>query len=158
MIQFCNRHRVDSEYICKEYELPFALIVPIDDSADLVRILLHSQLAGHIADRIWPDAWFGRESALPFHRLEVVVVLSFYDEVCSDALDVMKALEVIATSIEDVERVLLVRYGIHCFHVMDSCRGNVKECRNLGLQIIQGMYLDAAFLFPEQRPFKDVQA
>ena len=70
----------------------------------------------------------------------------------------MKALEVIATSIEDVERVLLVRYGIHCFHVMDSCRGNVKECRNLGLQIIQGMYLDAAFLFPEQRPFKDVQA
>ena len=52
VIQFCNRCRTDSECICEEYELPFVLIVPIDDPADFVRIPFFRQLTGHIADSI----------------------------------------------------------------------------------------------------------
>lgn len=52
VIEFRNHYWADSQSIGKEYELLFALFVQVDDSTDLVRVLLHRQLTGHVANRI----------------------------------------------------------------------------------------------------------
>ena len=46
MIEFSNHYWTDSQSIGKEYELLLALFVQVDDSTDLVRVLLHRQLTG----------------------------------------------------------------------------------------------------------------
>ena len=52
VIEFSNHYWADSQSIGKEYELLLALFVQVDDSTDLVGVLLHLQLTGHVADRI----------------------------------------------------------------------------------------------------------
>lgn len=52
MIQFSNHYRTDSQSIGKEYKLLLAVLIKVDDSTDLVRILRHCQLTCHIVDRI----------------------------------------------------------------------------------------------------------
>ena len=52
VIEFRNHYWADSQSIGKEYELLLALFVQVDDSTDLVRVLLHRQLTGHVANRI----------------------------------------------------------------------------------------------------------
>ena len=46
MIELSNHYWTDSQSIGKEYELLLALFVQVDDSTDLVRVLLHRQLTG----------------------------------------------------------------------------------------------------------------
>ena len=70
----------------------------------------------------------------------------------------MKTFEVVVTSVKDVERVIFIRNDIHCFCIVDSCWRYVKECWNLGFQIIQCMHLDTTFPLSEQSPFKGAQA
>jgi len=50
VIELRNHYRIDSQGIGKEYELILALFIQVDDSTDLVRVLLHRQLTGHVAD------------------------------------------------------------------------------------------------------------
>ena len=52
VIEFSNHYWTDSQSIGKEYELLLALFVEVDDSSDLVRVLLHRQLTSHVANRI----------------------------------------------------------------------------------------------------------
>ena len=94
---------------------------------------------------------------LPSFRLEVVVLLPSHHEVGSDALYVVKSLEVVVAPVEDVERVSFIGYGIHRLHVMDSRWSDVEEGWNPGLDVIQRMHLDSSLPFSEQRPFKDAQ-
>ena len=138
-------HRTFS--VGEEYELLLALFIQADNSADLVWILLHRQLSGHIAYSIRLDTWFRRKTALPLHRFEVIVGLSTDDKVGFNALNVMKTFEVVVTSVEDVEWVLFIRNDIHCFCVVDICWCYVKECGYLCFKIIQGVHLDSSFPF-----------
>ena len=50
VIEFSILYWTDSQSIGDDYELLLALLILVDDSTDLVRILLHRQLTGHIAD------------------------------------------------------------------------------------------------------------
>ena len=50
VIEFRNHYWADSQGIGKEYELLLALFILVDDSTDLVRVLLHRQLTDHVAD------------------------------------------------------------------------------------------------------------
>ena len=50
VIEFSNHYWIDSQSIGKEYELLLTLFVQVDVSTYLVRVLLHSQLTGHVAD------------------------------------------------------------------------------------------------------------
>ena len=52
VIWFSNHYRADSQSIGKEYKLLLAVLIKVDYSTDLVRILLHCQLTCHIADGI----------------------------------------------------------------------------------------------------------
>ena len=54
-IEFCNHYWIDSQGIGEEYELLLVLLIQVDDSSDLVRIPLHRQLTGHIADSVRLD-------------------------------------------------------------------------------------------------------
>ena len=85
MIEFCNHYRADCHRIREEYELLLAVLVQVYDSAELIRILLHCQLAAHISYCIGHDT--GRQPALPSHGLEVVVLLAPDHEVCTHAVN-----------------------------------------------------------------------
>ena len=50
VIELRNHYWADSQDVGKEYELLLALFIQVDDSTDLVRVLLHRQLTGHLAD------------------------------------------------------------------------------------------------------------
>ena len=50
VIELRNYYWTDSQDVGKEYELLLALFIQVDDSTDLVRVLLHRQLTGHLAD------------------------------------------------------------------------------------------------------------
>ena len=52
VIEFRDHYWLNSQSICEEYELLFALFVQVEDSTDLVRELLHRQLTGHVADSV----------------------------------------------------------------------------------------------------------
>ena len=56
MIEFRNHHRADIQCVSEEYELTFALFIPVSDASDLVRVLLPGELAVHVADCIGQDA------------------------------------------------------------------------------------------------------
>jgi hypothetical protein len=127
MTQFRNQHRTDIQCIGKECKLSFVLFVPVLYAFDLVRVLSHGELTVHVSDCIGKDARAGRETPGPFDRSEVIVLLASHDEVSADALDVVQPTEVIVPSVEDVERVLLIRDYVHCVHVIDTGFGDVEE-------------------------------
>ena len=61
-------------------------------------------------------------------------------------MDVVQPFEVIVPSVEDVERVFLVRDGVHRLHVVDPGFCDMEERRNRSFNVIQRMDLDASFL------------
>ena len=156
VIQFRHFQRADVQSIGKEDKLLAGFGIKVYDSPYLLRILAHGQLSVHISGGIGEYA--GWQPAFPSHRLEVVVLPTSDYEVCSDTVYGEEPCEVIVCAVEDVERALLVWNGIHRFCIVLSGRCDMEECRYLGLNIIQCMYLDTAFLFPEQSPLKDAQA
>ena len=157
LIKISDCHWTDIQSVGEEHKPSFGFCVPIDDPADFVGILLPGKRSVHVAYGIreYPRAFW--EPSLPSLRLEVVVLLPSHDEVSPDALDIVKALEVVVAPVEDVEGVLFVGYGIHRLHVVDSGGSDVEEGRDLGLDVIQRMHLDSSLPFPEQRPFEDAQ-
>ena len=53
VVIWCSNHYwTDSQSIAKEYKFLLAVLIKVDYSTDLVRILLHCQLTCHIADGI----------------------------------------------------------------------------------------------------------
>ena len=75
-------------------------------------------------------------------------------------MDVVQALEVVVPSVEDVERVFLVRDGVHRLHIVDPSFCDVEECRNRGFNVIQRMNLDTSFLLilAVYRPVEGLEA
>ena len=84
------------------------------------------------------------EPPLPSLQLEAIVLLPSHNEASPDILNVVKTIEVVVASVEDVEGVLLVRYGIHRLHVVDSFGSEVEEGWDLGLDVVQRMHLDSS--------------
>lgn len=156
-VKIRNRYRFDIHSVGEEHEPSFGLRIPIDHPAYSVGIFLPSKRSVHVAYGIREDPRVFCEPPLPSLRLEVVVFLPSHHEVSSDALYVVKTFEVVVAPVEDVERVLLVGYGVHRLHVMDSRGSDVEEGWDLGLDVVQRMHLDSSLPFSEQRPFKDAQ-
>lgn len=69
----------------------------------------------------------------------------------------MKTAEIVVTSVEDVVRARLVCKLIHCTDIVDRSFGDMEECRHLRLDVIEGVYLDAALMFVELGPPKHGQ-
>jgi hypothetical protein len=63
----------------------------------------------------------------------------------------------VVSTVKYVVRACFVGDFAHCFGIVRRCRGYMKECRDLCFYIIQGMYLDAAFLLSELRPPENFQ-
>lgn len=76
------------------------------------------------------------KATLPKLRLEVIVLLAADDEVGSDALDVVKTLEVVVATIEDVKRVFFIRDEIHGLRIVNLRRRDVEERRYLCFNVI----------------------
>ena len=78
----------------------------------------------------------------------------------SDGIDPEQSFEVVAASVEDVERVLFIRDDVHRIHIVDPGFRDVEERWDGGLKVVQRMYFDSAFplVFPEDGPFECIQA
>ena len=159
-VEFCNHHRADIQRISEEDELPLLLFVPVDDAPDLLGVFEAGLLAVHVPDGIGQDAGTRRKASRPFHWLEVIVLLAPDDEVGIDGIDAEQSLEVVVAAVEDVKRVLFIRDGIHCLHVVHPGFRDVEECRNRGLKVIQRVKFDTAFplVLPKDGPFEGLQA
>ena len=160
VVELCNHHRADIQRVSEEDELPLLLFIPVDDAPDLLRVFEAGLLTVHVPDGIGQNPGFFREPPRPSHRFEVIVLLSPDDEVGPDGIDPEQSFEVVIASVEDVERVLLIRDDVHGVHVVDSGFRDVEERRDGGLKVVQGMYFDSAFplLLPEDGPFECLQA
>ncbi len=64
---------------------------------------LESLFAAHVSDGVGQDTGVKRESPRPFHRSEVIALLSPDNEVGSNGIDLEQSLEVVVSSFEDVE-------------------------------------------------------
>ena len=82
------------------------------------------------------DAGVLPKATLPKLGLEVIVLLAADDKVGSDILDVMKTLEVVVTTVEDIERVLFVGDEIHRLRIVNFGRGYMEERRDLCFNIV----------------------
>ena len=160
LVQQSNRYRFEIQCVGEEDKLPLLLLVPVYDSTDLVWILFHGLLPVHISDAVGDDAGALGETPAPFHGFEVIVLLAPDDEVSTDSLDIMQPFEVIVSAIKDVEGVLFVWDDVHCIHVIDLSWRNMEEGRDLSLNVILCMNLNASLplLFPVERPFECFQA
>jgi hypothetical protein len=121
MVQFSDHQMTDiqpfvlGEGVREEDELPLVLLVPLNDSTDLVGVLSHGQLTIHIADCIRQYAGVGRKAPFQPHRSEVIVLFAADDEVGSNGTDPEHSREVVVASVKDVERVFLVRKAYIAF-------------------------------------------
>lgn len=73
-------------------------------------------------------------------------------------MDLVEVPEIVVTSVEDVMRILLVRYLWHYLAVKNRSGRNMHVCRDLRLNIIQGMHLDATFMFAAFGPPEHLEA
>lgn len=160
VVELCDHHRADIPRVSKENELPLLLFVPVDDAPDLLGVLEAGPLAVHVSDRVGQDAGARRKAPRPFHRFEVVVLLAPDDEVGLDGIDAEQSLEAVVTAVEDVERVLFIRDGVHRLHVVHPGFRDVEERRDRGLKVVQRMEFDSAFslVLPKDGPFEGPQA
>ena len=86
------------------------------------------------------------------------MILRSNDKHRTDALYSIQSSKVIVAFVKDIERIRLVRYIIHCIHVMKFRFSNVNVSRYLSDHIKQGMDLDSALGFAEVCPLEQTHA
>ena len=86
------------------------------------------------------------------------MILRSDDKHRTDALYSIQPGKVIVAFVKDIERIRLVRYLIHCIHVMKFCFSNVNVSRNLSDHIKQGVHLDSSLGFAEVCPLEQTHA
>ena len=76
----------------------------------------------------------------------------------TDALNPVQSVKVVISFVKDIERIRLIRYLIHCLHIVKSRFRNVNVCRNLSDYIKQCIHLDSALGFAEVCPLEQTHA
>jgi len=80
-----------------------------------------------------------------------------YYKVGSDATNSKKPCEVKVSPVKNIICIRLVRNLIHGIHVMNFGFSNVNKGRNLGNNVIEGMYLDTTFCLSKTCPPEEIQ-
>ena len=82
------------------------------------------------------------------------IILRPNDKHRTDALHSIQSGKVIAAFVKEIERFRLIRYLIHCLHIVKSSFRNVNVCRNMSDYIKQCMHLQSALCLFEVSPLE----
>ena len=123
---------------------------------EFLRILLEGGFFGKLYFRVAQHVF--RHAPFPFDAFEFQVLLRPDHEEGFQAVDPEKLRKGVVAPVKHIVRAGFVRDGGHGLRVMDGCRCNMVEGRDMRLQIIEHVRLDAAFPAAELRPVEHGKA
>lgn len=147
---------VKRQGVGQEGELPVLLLVIKHDASQKSGILLLGSVAGQPDEGVRENVL--RHPPFPPDSLELEVGFGPDHEERLQLADDAEPLEVVVSAVKDVERARFIRYLVHRPHVVDRSLRDVDEGRDLGFQVIKGVYLDTALGPAESGPLVHAQA
>ena len=156
LVELGNQQGLQPDGVGQEHELTPLFLVPVSDESQPLRIVLRGIITRQDYLRIREDVL--GQPAFPLDYFVLEVAFGADDEERLENVDAVESLEVVVASVEDVERSRLVGYHVHRLHVVYRSWSDVDEGRNLGLDFVHRVDLDAAFGGAEFRPFEHAQA
>ncbi len=158
LVEHCNILSLDRTVIRKECERPLQFRSIVNYPPQLRWVLGLCQLSSQSYGLIKQHIVVPIQQFISSHNFVLEMILSSDDKHGTDALDSIQSGKVIVSFVKDIERIRLVRYLIHCIHIMKLCLGNVNIGRNLSDHIKQGVHLDSALGFAEVCPLEQTHA
>lgn len=99
-----------------------------------------------------------RHPAFPFGTLVLQVALGTDHEEGLQTMDSIQFLEVVVSTVKDIVSTCFTGHFIHCFGIVDGCRRDMEEGRNLCFQVIERMKLYATLMLAEPCPPEHIKA
>ena len=158
LVEHCNILSLDRKVISKECERPLQFRSIVNYPPQFGWVLGLCQLASQSYGLIKQHIIIPIQQFISSHNFVLEMILRSDDKHRTDALYSIQSGKVIVAFVKDIERIRLVRYLIHCIHVMKFCFSNVNVGRNLSDHIKQGVHLDSALGFAEVCPLKQTHA
>ena len=141
--------------ICKKCKFSTLLFIEETYQSQLLRIVLRCLILRKLTYTV--REYIFRQSTFPFYNFVLYILLCTNNEICSYLIYAEQLRKLIVSTVKYVVRTCFVRYFTHCFGIVSRCSSYMKEGRNLCFYIVQGMYLDAAFLLSELCPLENFQ-
>ena len=158
LIEHCNVLSLDRKVICKECEHPLQFRSIVNYPPQLRWVLDLYQLASQTYGLIKQHIVIPIQQFISSHNFVLEMLLRSDDKHRADALYSIQSGKVVVAFVKDIERIRLVRYLIHCIHIMKFRLGNVNVGRNLSDHIKQSVHLDSALGFAEVCPLEQTHA
>ena len=158
LIEHSNVLSLDRKVISKECERSLQFRSIVNYPPQLGWVLGLCQLTSQSYGLIKQHIVIPIQQFISSHNFVLEMILRSDDKHRTDALYSIQSGKVIVSFVKDIERIRLVRYLIHCIHVMKFCFSNVNVGRNLSDHIKQGVYLDSALGFAEVCPLEQTHA
>ena len=158
LVEHCNILSLDRKVISKECERPLQFRSIVNYPPQLGWVFGFCQLTSQSYGLIKQHIVIPIQQFISSHNFVLEMILRSDDKHRTDALDSIQSGKVIVSFVKDIERIRLVRYLIHCIHVMKFRFSNVNVGRNLSDHIKQGVHLDSALGFAEVCPLEQTHA
>ena len=158
LVEHCNILSLDRKVIRKECERSLQFRSIVNYPPQLGWVLGLCQLASQSYGLIKQHIVIPIQQFISSHNLVLEMILRSDDKHRTDALYSIQPGKVIVAFVKDIERIRLVRYLIHCIHVMKFRFSNVNVSRNLSDHIKQGVHLDPSLCFAEVCPLEQTHA
>ena len=130
--------RVDTDYLPKLFGI-------------ILRAFINREVADRVGDNVRrkpPFPGLGSESDIGFRS---------DDKERADTMDGVQIAEIVVATVEDVMGAVLIRNLRHSLRIVDFRLGNMHKCRNLSLNIVKRVHLDAALMLAELSPLEHRQ-
>ena len=158
LVEHCNILSLDRKVIRKECERPLQFRSIVNYPPQLRCVLGLCQLSSQSYGLVKQHIVVPIQQFISSHNCVLEMILCSDDKHGTDALYSIESGKVIVAFVKDIELIRLVRYPIHCIHVMKLRLGNVNVGRNLSDHIKQGVHLDSALGFAEVCPLEQTHA
>lgn len=158
LIEHCNVLSLDRKVIRKECERPLQFWSIVNYPPQLRWVFGLCQLASQSYGLIKQHIVIPIQQFISSYHFVLEMLLRSDDKHGTNALYSIQSCKVIVAFVKDIERIRLVRYLIHCIHVMKFRFSNVNVGRNLSDNLKQGVHLDSALGFTEVCPLEQTHA
>ena len=158
LVEHCNVLSVDCKVIRKECERPLQFRSIVNYPPQLRWVLGLCQLTSQSYSLVKQHIVIPIQQFISIYNFVLEMIFRSDDKHGANALDSIQSGKVIIAFVKDIERIRLVRYLIHCIHIMKFRFSNMNVRRNLSDHIKQGVHLDSTLGFAEACPFEQTHA
>ena len=157
-VEHCNVLSLDCKVIRKECERPIQFRSIVNYPPQLGWVLLLGQRAFKPYGLVKQNVIVPVQQIISRYDFIFEMLFRSDDEHRTDALNPVQSGKVVISFVKDIERIRLIRYLIHCLHIVKSRFRNVNVCGNLSDYIKQCMHFDSALGLSEVSPLKKAHA